>query len=168
MRFKPPQKAKRDLNEPEIVGVFRAHGISVAIADKPVDLILGYGGATFLVEVKNGPKAPLTKSQIDFFRDWKGQAVIVENVEQAQAFAKAIRANNCLPMIGVNASKNEAGPKALPTPTTPDREPSYYQRITTLISYNGRAPSAQEEHGSNWRSIGDAARDLARKAEGDA
>ncbi|WP_226780320.1 hypothetical protein [Oceaniglobus trochenteri] len=65
-----------------------------------------------------------------------------------------------------NCAKNEAGPKALPTPTTPDRNPSYYPRITTLNQHNDRAESAQREQPENWQSLGDLARKLAENAGG--
>ena len=34
-RWKPPQKAKRDLNEPDIIAELLAHGLSVEPTDKP-------------------------------------------------------------------------------------------------------------------------------------
>lgn len=63
---------------------------------------------------------------------------------------------------------NEAGPEVLATPTTPDRNPSYYPRITTLIPHNERADSAQGERADNLQSIGDLARRLVEKSGGDA
>lgn len=47
------------------------------------------------------------------------------------------------------SARNEAGPKVLETPTTPDRNPSSNPRITTLTSHNSRADSAQPERAVN-------------------
>ena len=38
----------------------------------PVDLLVGYNGQTFLVEIKDGPKKSLTRLQQDFFGNWIG------------------------------------------------------------------------------------------------
>lgn len=91
MAFKPPQKAKRDGNEPEIFEVFQSHGFKVEAIDKPVDCILGWQGLNYLVEIKNGPKAPLTKGQVAFLKDWPGQATVVYSVADAIAFAHKIK-----------------------------------------------------------------------------
>lgn len=92
MRFKPPQKAKRDANEGEIVAAFERMGLCVERADKPLDLLVGFQGQTFLVEVKNGPKAPLTDAQKAFFAKWRGQAAIISSMDEALEFAAAVRA----------------------------------------------------------------------------
>lgn len=94
MAHKAPQRAKRDGNEPEIVEAFKAHGIDVERADHPVDLLLGHRGVTWLVEVKNGPKAPLTSAQKAFFGRWRGHAAVITSVDEAIAFAQAIKAGD--------------------------------------------------------------------------
>lgn len=94
MAFGIPQRAKRDANEPSVVDIFEAHGISVERADKPLDLVLGYAGRTYLVEVKNGPKAPTTTFQDAFFVRWRGHAVIVCGDDEATDLARAIRAGD--------------------------------------------------------------------------
>lgn len=91
MPFKPPQKAKRDSNEREVFGVFRSHGIAVEPTDKPLDGILAFAGNTYLVEVKNGPKAPLTREQEEFLASWPGKARVVRSFDEAVAFAQDIR-----------------------------------------------------------------------------
>jgi len=50
-------KNRRDLNEPQIFDIIRSHGIQVYPTDQPADAVCGFSGMTFLVEVKNGPKA---------------------------------------------------------------------------------------------------------------
>ena len=52
--------AKIDDNQPELVRLMRAMGVSVAITsaahDGFTDLVVGFGGITVLVEVKDGSK----------------------------------------------------------------------------------------------------------------
>lgn len=79
-RWKPPQKARRDANEAEIVAAFRALGCTVETTDKPVDLVVGKNGRTHLVEVKaEGGK--LTPAQERFLADWRGDWCICRSVE---------------------------------------------------------------------------------------
>lgn len=65
--------AKRvDANQDQIVSALRAAGAYVWIIGLPVDLLVGFKGQTFLVEVKDGPKKRLTALQADFFESWAG------------------------------------------------------------------------------------------------
>ena len=65
--------AKRvDANQDAIVATLRAAGAYVWIIGLPVDLLVGYKGHTFLVEVKTTSKKPLTALQADFFESWSG------------------------------------------------------------------------------------------------
>lgn len=87
---KPPQKARRDANEAEIVETLRAHGISVALADRPVDLVCGYGGKTWIAEVKvEGGK--LTPAQKAFQSTWRGNWAVLRSVADAVDFAREMR-----------------------------------------------------------------------------
>jgi len=74
--------AKRDANEPEIVDALRAIGCSVEYLSKPLDLLVGYRGVTFLIEVK-GEKGTLTKDQKEFLPTWRGQLAVVRTSDQA-------------------------------------------------------------------------------------
>ena len=72
---------KRDANHGEIVEVLRCYGFSVYDAahagrDFP-DLVVGFGGVTYLVEIKSSETAPLTPGQVEFARTWRGSAVVV-------------------------------------------------------------------------------------------
>ena len=72
---------KRDAIQGEIVEVLRAYGFSVYDAahagrDFP-DLVVGFGGQTFLVEIKSSEKAPLTPGQVEFAHTWRGSAVVI-------------------------------------------------------------------------------------------
>jgi hypothetical protein len=82
--------ARVDKNQEKIVATLRNAGAYVWIIGLPVDLLVGYKGKTFLVEVKDGPKKRLTALQDDFFNNWSGSTLV--------------RVNGCdaaLQMIGV-------------------------------------------------------------------
>jgi hypothetical protein len=64
--------SRRDANEAAIITALEAAGAYVWVIGLPVDLLVGYKGHTFLVEVKNGPKRRLTALQADFFESWGG------------------------------------------------------------------------------------------------
>ena len=85
-------KVKRDKNEAAIFSILRAHGIQVYPIDKPCDAIAGYRGVSFLIEVKNGLKAPLTDGQKKFLRTWEGQHEILCTEDEAVRWAQDIRA----------------------------------------------------------------------------
>jgi hypothetical protein len=73
--------AKRDTVEPEIVDTLQKMGATTYRLSKPVDLVVGYRGRTYLVEVKTG-KGSLTASQIDFMETWRGGQVHVLRTPQ--------------------------------------------------------------------------------------
>ena len=91
MGFRGKFKNKRDANEPEIFDALRKSGLCVEATDKPTDAVVGYGGRTYLVEVKNGPKARLTEAQAEFMGSWKGHAAVLASVDEALAFAKRVK-----------------------------------------------------------------------------
>jgi hypothetical protein len=67
--------ARVDKNQEEIVAALRNAGAYVWIIGLPVDLLVGYKGHTFLVEVKSTSKKRLTKLQEDFFSNWSGNTL---------------------------------------------------------------------------------------------
>ena len=71
MRF----AARVDANQTQIVSALRAAGAYVWIIGLPVDLLVGYGGHTFLVECKSGSKKRFTGLQADFFNNWSGSTL---------------------------------------------------------------------------------------------
>jgi hypothetical protein len=87
---RPPAKAKRDLNEADIIAELRAHGLSVYPLDKPLDLLCGYGGKTYLVEVKS-PKGKFTPPQLEFMDTWRGGYTVLRSIEEASLFARNVR-----------------------------------------------------------------------------
>ena len=73
---------KRDANEPEIVKALRDIGCEVELLDDPLDLLVGYRGENFLIEVK-GKDGKWTSAQEDFIPKWTGKLAVVRTPEQA-------------------------------------------------------------------------------------
>jgi hypothetical protein len=67
--------ARVDANQDQIVSALRAAGAYVWIISLPVDLLVGFRGHTFLVEIKSTSKKRLTGLQADFFENWSGSAL---------------------------------------------------------------------------------------------
>ena len=67
--------ARVDANQTAVISALRAAGAYVWIIGLPVDLLVGYKGHTFLVEIKDGPKKRLTALQQDFFSNWSGSTL---------------------------------------------------------------------------------------------
>ena len=86
--------AKVDANQSLIVAALRKAGCSVwssaALGKGFPDLVVGYQGRTFLVEVKDGSKPPsarqLTPDQQEFVKNWKGDWTLIESVEEVGHF----------------------------------------------------------------------------------
>lgn len=90
--------AKVDANHSRIVATLRAAGISVydtsAVGRGFPDLVCGYGGRTYVVEVKDGAKYAsqrrLTGPQEVFRASWLGCYKVLETEEQARLWAIAV------------------------------------------------------------------------------
>jgi hypothetical protein len=67
--------ARVDANQTAVISALRAAGAYVWIIGLPVDLLVGYKGHSFLVEIKDGPKKRLTALQQDFFDNWSGSTL---------------------------------------------------------------------------------------------
>lgn len=89
---------RRDANESEIVKALRAAGASVTLLDGDgvPDLLVGKGGKTWLIEVKNpaakgGGKyntgeGALTRDQVAWRNGWRGEAAaVVYSIQEALA-----------------------------------------------------------------------------------
>ncbi len=74
-----------DANQPEIVKALRKVGAIVKLVERPVDLLVGYRGNTWLMDVKNKDgRNRLTPAQDAFFDEWNGgPLLVVHTVEQA-------------------------------------------------------------------------------------
>lgn len=82
--------ARIDANQPGIVKALRKiPGMSVVIIGRPVDLAVGYGGKSYLFEIKDPAKPPskrcLTPDQVEFFLTWSGHVEKVETVDEILA-----------------------------------------------------------------------------------
>jgi len=94
--------AKVDSNQAEIVAAIRGRCASVThlhtVGAGVPDLLVGFCNQNFLFEIKDGSKAPsqrqLTKAQLKWHSEWKGNAFIVETIEHALSILKEIEAKN--------------------------------------------------------------------------
>ena len=85
--------ARVDANQGEIVTALRAHGATVqslaAVGCGCPDLLVGYGGGNYLMEIKDGSLAPsrkrLTPDEAGWHATWKGLAAVIESVDEALA-----------------------------------------------------------------------------------
>jgi len=84
-------KNRRDLNEKQIFDILRGHGFQVYPINTPCDAICAYGGFNYLIEVKNGVKAPLTPPQTKFIATWEGQHQILCTELEAIEWCAEIR-----------------------------------------------------------------------------
>lgn len=83
--------ARSDSNRAEIAEVFRAHGWVVYDLRTPVDLLVGKGGVTMLVECKRDAKAKHTKAQASFLATWIGGPVLtIRSAEDAKTAARMV------------------------------------------------------------------------------
>lgn len=88
-------RARRiDDNQKAIVAAYRALGASVqslaSVGRGTPDLLVGFRGKDFLIEVKNSAQPPsarrLTDDEAKWHRSWRGSVVrIVESVDDVQA-----------------------------------------------------------------------------------
>lgn len=88
--------AKRDIAEPEIVRVLTQCGFSVYRLNQPVDLLVGFRGRNFLVEVKTGNKGygkSLNDNQREFNDAWRGAKVVtLHSAQDAMDWAVSVAA----------------------------------------------------------------------------
>jgi len=84
------RNAKVDANQKEIVHAVSAlDGVTVEVIGKPLDLVIGYEGRTYIVEIKNPDgKDKLEPDQETFFKTWTGHAAVART------------AADCLRIIG--------------------------------------------------------------------
>ena len=83
--------AKTDRNQTEIVKALRAIGATVqslaAIGKGCPDLLIGFGGKNFLMEIKDGEavlsKQQLTPDQIGWHLQWRGSVHVVKSKYEA-------------------------------------------------------------------------------------
>jgi hypothetical protein len=81
-----------DANHKAIRAGLEAIGATVDVKG-PLDLLVGFRGANYLLEVKTAT-GKVRPSQERFLSRWKGQAVVVRNMDEA---LRAIGAIRCRP-----------------------------------------------------------------------
>ena len=108
--------AKVDANQEQVVAILRAAGATVqslaAIGHGCPDLLVGWGGKTLLMEVKDGNKVPsarkLTEDQIKWHGAWMGGPLaVVDGPESALQMLRVIK--NDLRTVQPAASQNFDG-----------------------------------------------------------
>ena len=80
-----------DANQAEIVDALRSVGATVhslhAVGFGCPDLLVGFRGDNWLMEIKDGAKPPsrrkLTPIQVEWHRGWNGQVDIVNSIDEA-------------------------------------------------------------------------------------
>lgn len=86
------RSARVDQNQREIVKALRAIGCSVVslhrVGQGCPDLLIGYRGQTYLIEVKI-PGEWLNLMQREWFERWRGQVAVVDSVTQAISVVQA-------------------------------------------------------------------------------
>jgi len=83
--------ARIDANQNEIVQVLRDVGASVAITSMVgsgfPDIVVGFRGRNYLIEIKDGSKPPskrkLTPDEQEFFDTWRGKVFVANDVNEA-------------------------------------------------------------------------------------
>lgn len=83
--------ARVDGNQVEIITALRQIGASVApchaVGQGFPDICVGWGGHTYLLEIKDPTKPKsdqkLTPSQIKWHAEWRGHVAVVRNVKEA-------------------------------------------------------------------------------------
>jgi hypothetical protein len=82
---------KVDLNQMEIVATLRKIGATVqslaSVGDGCPDLLVGFHGVNYLMEIKDGDKVPsaqkLTPDQVKWHIEWRGEVHIVRSIYDA-------------------------------------------------------------------------------------
>jgi hypothetical protein len=82
---------RTDRNHAEIINalrkipnlsVFSTHEVGKGFPD----IVIGYNGVNYLIEIKDGNKPPsarkLTDAELQFHSNWKGQIKIVNNLDE--------------------------------------------------------------------------------------
>lgn len=80
-----------DSNQKEIVKALRGVGATVQhiheIGKGCPDILVGYRGLNYLMEIKDGNKPPskikLTQDEKKWIAEWKGHVVVVNDIDQA-------------------------------------------------------------------------------------
>lgn len=85
-----------DGNHLEICHTLRKCGVSIrstaSLGDGFPDVVAGFRGFNYLIEIKNGAKKwNLSKDQVVFHDEWQGQIVIIDSIESAIEWMNGFR-----------------------------------------------------------------------------
>ena len=87
-------RSRADSNQAAIVAALRAAGCSVlsltAVGLGCPDLVCGYRGVNYLLEIKRG-QAQTRNTQVAFIARWRGTVRVVRSVDDALAAVGAVR-----------------------------------------------------------------------------
>lgn len=76
-----------DANQPAIVKALRDAGATVVhlhmVGSGCPDILVGYRGVNYLMEIKRTPRSHLTPDEVEFLSNWRGAMWIVTSPEQA-------------------------------------------------------------------------------------
>lgn len=87
----PKYATRTDANQGEIMSALERAGAKVQPLNRigfgVPDLLIGFRGTNWLLEIKDGAKSPskrqLTQHEREWHASWPGQVAVVESVEQA-------------------------------------------------------------------------------------
>ena len=93
------RSAKVDANQEQVVQVLRAAGASVqslaTVGKGCPDLLVGYRGANYLIEIKDGRRIPsqqkLTADQVRWHLHWSGRVHIAYSPDDALAIIDVLK-----------------------------------------------------------------------------
>lgn len=90
--------ARIDANQPAIIKLFRKLGATVYPTHTLkgfVDIVVGYRGRNYLIEIKDGAKAAsarqLTADEKEFHDTWRGSAHVIETESQVFELMESIK-----------------------------------------------------------------------------
>jgi hypothetical protein len=92
------RNARTDTNQREIVQALRDRGATVLhlhqLGKGCPDILVGYGGCNYLIELKDGSKPPskqrLTNDEANWHSRWQGQVAVVNSVDGAIALLNSL------------------------------------------------------------------------------
>lgn len=83
------RRGNTDRNQAEIVDKLRKVGATVTpthmVGCGFPDIVVGFRGRNHLLEIKNGERWKFTDAELDWHQEWKGDARVVTDADQAIA-----------------------------------------------------------------------------------
>ena len=75
------RKARLDSNQRELVAFAKKHGATVThlhpLGRGIPDILIGYRGRNYLIEIKSSEKSKLSEDEQTFFNNWRGSASVI-------------------------------------------------------------------------------------------